>query len=103
MLKHTICLGLHDKETKTQLISTPEAYKILARLITANGYNGCTISESTGFYTYEDGTFDVEPSLRIEILFATVDKTLALIKDLKKAFNQESVSLETINVNNQFI
>ena len=101
MIKHTLFLGLNDKDTKTQKIGLLDAYQIAMRLITAVGYEGGTISESTGFYTHQDGTLTIEKSLRIEILFAEEDKTDALIKDMKSVFNQESIAFQTETITSE--
>lgn len=101
MIKHTLYLGLNDKDTKTQKIGLLDAYHIAMQLIVANGYEGGTISESTGFYTHQDGTLTIEKSLRIEILFADVLKTDNLIKDLKRVFNQESIAFQSDNIESE--
>lgn len=101
MIKHTLFLGLNDKDTKVQEISTLDAYKILMKTITAVGYEGGSISETTGFYTHQDGTFTIEKSLKIEILFAESDKTNTLICQLKQLFNQESIAFQSEEVKSE--
>ena len=101
MIKPTLLLGLNDKDTKTQKIGLLDAYKIAMQLIVANGYEGGTISDSTGFYTHQDGTLTIEKSLRIEILFADDRKTTALINDLKRVFNQESVAFQSDDIKSE--
>ena len=96
--KHTIFIGLNDKDTKTQQISTIEAYKIIYNLLQSVKYEGATISESTGFYTHENGVIVIEKSLRVEILFATMDKTESFINLAKIALNQESIALQVENI-----
>ena len=39
MIKHTLYLGLNDKDTKTQKIGPLDAYQIAMQLIAANGYD----------------------------------------------------------------
>lgn len=101
MIKHTLFLGLNDKDTKTQKIGLLDAYHIAMQLIVENGYDGGTISEASGFYTHEDGTLTIEKSLRIEILFADDTKTDNLIKDLKRVFNQESIAFQVDNIKSE--
>ena len=102
-MKHTLFIGLNDKDTKQQEIDTITAYKTLVRLITKNGYNGGTISEATGFYTHQDGTFTTEKMIRVEILGADSVKTKNLIGDIKIALNQECVGLQEEVVKTEFV
>ena len=94
MLKHTLYIGLNDKESKIQVINTLEAYKILMNLVRAAGYDGATISEATGFYTHESGEITIEKTLRIEILFADENKTRTFAEAAKRALNQESIAIQ---------
>ena len=96
--KHTLFIGLNDKDTKTQQISTIEAYKIIYNLLQSVKYEGATISESTGFYTHKSGVIVIEKSLRVEVLFATMDKTESFINLVKVALNQESIALQVENI-----
>jgi len=97
--KYNLFLGLNDKKTKTQLINTLEAYKILMNML-----NGATITEATGFYKHNDGTVIIEKSLKIEIL--DFDNTFNVIKTcetLKSLFNQESIAVQTEIIDSQLI
>lgn len=100
--KITLYLGLNDKDTKTQLINTLEAFKIVSNLIT-NYFDGATIFEADGIYRHEDGTFTIEKTLRIEILFAETAPTLKLIEDLKRIFNQESIAMQKETIFSELI
>lgn len=60
--KFTLYMGLNDKDSKQQEISTLDAYKITANAI-MKYFGGATITESTGIYKHADtGTFVVETS-----------------------------------------
>lgn len=100
--KHTLYIGLNDKDTKQQKIATVEAYKILYNMLRAAGYEGATISEATGFYTHENGAIVIEKSLRVEVLFANDKKTDDLIQQLKIVLNQESIALQVENITSFF-
>lgn len=63
--KFTLFVGLNDKDSKKQEISTLNAYKIVYNLI-ASDFGGGTISEATGIYKHDDGTIVTEITLRIE-------------------------------------
>lgn len=95
IVKHVLFLGLNDKDSKVQEISTLDAYKIIMNQIAGVGYDGASISECTGFYTHANGQFVIEKSLKIEILFADDEKTNKLIEILKKSFNQESIAFQS--------
>lgn len=102
MEKFTLYLGLNDKDTKTQKINTLEAYKIVTNLLAAD-FGGGTIYEARGIYKHDDGTIVAEMTLRIELLFTTRAQVLDLIATLKKLFNQESVALQTENIDSTLI
>lgn len=101
--KHILYIGLNDKDTKTQQISTLDAYKIIQNTIQAAGYTGATITEATGFYIHDNGTPVIEKSLRVEIMFATNKTTLDIIQQLKKTLNQESIALQVEKVDSFLI
>lgn len=99
MKKCTIYLGLNDKITKKQEIETPAAIEILARYL-----KDATITEATGFYTHDDGTFVVEKTLKIEkIDFPGEFDMERAAADLKQMFNQESVAFEFSEVDSQLV
>lgn len=102
-MKHTLFIGLNDKDTKQQEIDTITAYKTLIRLMTKNGYTGGTISQADGFYTHQDGSFTTEKMIRVEIIDADAVKTTNLINDIKIALNQECVGLQEEVVKTSFV
>lgn len=91
--KFTLYLGLNDKDTKVQEVSTLEAYKIVSNLISAD-FGGGTIFEAKGIYKHENGVIVTETTLRIELLFAEREQVKALCTTLKKMFNQESIAVQ---------
>lgn len=86
-------MGLNDKDTKTQLIGTLEAYKVVSNILAAD-FGGGTIFEAQGIYKHDDGTVVFEKTLRIEILFAEREQVKVLVEQLKKMFNQESIAVQ---------
>lgn len=104
-IKKTIYLGLNDKNTKTQIISTLEAYKIVNNLITKQ-FDGGTIFEAQGIYKHDNGIIVIEKTLRIELLLFNghdIKKVDNLITILKNVFNQESVAVQTENITSEFL
>lgn len=93
LTKFTLFVGLNDKDSKKQEISTLNAYKVVYNLITSD-FGGGTISEATGIYKHEDGTIVTEITLRIELLFTTAEKVKNLVQDLKRVLNQESIAVQ---------
>lgn len=100
MEKFTLYLGLNDKDTKVQKISTLEAYKIVSNIL-MKSFDGATIYEATGIYKHGDGTFVRENTLRIELLFAEETRVRELVDTLKVVFNQESIAVQKEVINSQ--
>lgn len=99
--KFTLYLGLNDKDTKQQKISTIDAYKIVSNIIAQRFDNG-SIFEATGIYKHDNGVIDIETLLKIELQFVPFDTVKAFVDLLKEIFNQESVVVnkkEILNFN----
>ena len=93
MEKHILTVGLFDKDTKAQEITTLDAYKVITNIFTAEGLCA-TILECQGVYKHNDGTVVVEPSLRIESAGCTSQEIKPCILAIKAALNQESIMYE---------
>lgn len=100
MEKFNIYLGLNDKDTKTQQISTVEAYKIVNNMIICD-FGGGTIFEADGIYKHDNGVIVTEKTLKIELMFTTIEKIKTFANELKKIFNQESVVIEKQLINSE--
>ena len=104
MTRYTLTIGLFDKDTKRQKISTDIAIRIVSDLVVnVIGYG--TIHTGNGIYTHAAGAVVVEPSL---VYFVDGEKDLkdkvkTLAWQIKKALNQESVMLEETAVKMEFI
>lgn len=100
--KIILFLGLFDKDSKAQEISTLDAFKIASNLVTdIIGFG--TITEAVGVYTHDDGTIVNEPTLRIEVSNVELEPMKRLAIALKQAFNQESVAFEVVHSDFNFI
>ena len=100
--KIIIFVGLNDQKSKTQEISTLDAYKVASNLlIDIIGFG--TITESMGVDTHDDGTIVQEPTLRIEVSNVEIEPMKRLAIALKQAFNQESVAFEVVKTDFSFI
>lgn len=104
MTRYTLTIGLFDKDTKRQKISTDIAIRIISDLVVnVIGYG--TIHTGNGIYTHNNGSIVVEPSL---VYFVDGEKDLkdkvkTLAWSIKKALNQESIMLEETAVKMEFI
>jgi len=85
---HTYYIGLNDKDTKKQEISTDEAVKIIVNTIPCD----FTFSICNGVYTHHDGSKVCEVTIKIESIKSLGNEMLKL----KKIFNQECI-LEVSN------
>ena len=100
--KFIISVGLNDKETKTQIITTDEALNLVNKTV-LNGFGGATIYLANGIYKHDNGQIVCENTIRIELLFSTLEDVRNLCKELKTIFNQESILLEHQVLNADFI
>ena len=104
MTRYTLTIGLFDKDTKRQKISTDIAIRIVSDLVVnVIGYG--TIHNGNGIYTHTNGQIVVEPSI---VYFVDGEeeeesKIKSLAWMIKKALNQESVMLEESAVKMEFI
>ena len=104
MTRYTLTIGLFDKDTKKQKISSDMALRIVSDLVVQTvGYG--TIHNGNGIYTHANGQIVCEPSI---IYFVDVEEEEeSKIKNLawmiKKALNQESIMMEKQQVNMCFV
>ena len=103
MTKFNLYVGLNDKTTKRQEISTIEAYKLITNIIVANDVDGFTILEANGYYVHEDKSISIEKSLKIEMMFIDLEVVQNIIKDIKKASKQESITLQTEKIKSELV
>lgn len=103
IVKYTLYVGLNDKDSKQQEITTIDAYKIIVNVCKNSGLDGFTLTEATGFYIHNDGEITTEKSIKIEVLFVD-DKTINnIIKQLKTILNQESVVKQVEEVTSELV
>ena len=88
LLRHTLIVGLNDKDSKKQEVSNAKARKIIMGIV-----GDCTMSDALGHYTHEDGTQVKEKSIKVEMLFKGDNEVIEFAHRIKKELNQESVAL----------
>ena len=100
MNKFNLYVGLNDKDTKTQEISTLEAYKLITNIIVANDVTGFTVLEANGYYVHDDKSISIEKSLKIEMMFIDLEDKKNLKRKLKNLLEnmQKCISRMYLNV-----
>lgn len=88
LLRHTLIVGLNDKDSKKQVIKLQQAKRIIM-----NVCGDCTMSDALGHYTHEDGSAVKEKSIKVELLFKADNEVISYARQLKKELNQESIAL----------
>lgn len=101
--KHVLYVGLFDKVTKNQKIGTLAARDIIENILIDAGLDGGTISEAVGIYKHDDGSIIHEPSIRVEVLFASEKQIKVICKAIKIALNQESIAVESQTINGRLM
>lgn len=87
--KFNLYIGLNDKDSKVQEISTIDAYKIIGAIC-----GDCTITEGKGLYTHTDGTRVLETTLLVQIIDFSGDLDIGpIVELLKTALNQEAIAV----------
>lgn len=84
--KHELFIGLNDKDTKKQVISTEDAMLQVHQLI-----GDCSMSLIQGYFTHADGSMVVEKTIKCEVFGMTDTDIHAVVSELKQNLNQESV------------
>ena len=102
MNKSTLYIGLNDRVTKRQEISTLEAVKVIQNIVLEKT-SGLTIYEADGIYKHDDGQIVIEKSLKVEIYDTLESVVLKIIGLLKSALNQESIILQKETVDSVFV
>lgn len=95
LTKAVICLGLNDKDTKKQEISTATAARVLSDMLTSR-FAGATVTACKGIYTHDNGDQVCENSFSIVLYSVELEKVRAFADELCRVFNQESVTIETV-------
>lgn len=94
MIKYNIYIGLNDKDSKKQEVSTRRAKEKVIKILNANNITGLTIYEVTGVFKHDTGEVVFEKSLKVELLEVEEEEVIRSIEELKKALNQECIMLE---------
>lgn len=96
MKKATFYIGLNDKTTKKQVVTTKNAMQQVQKL-SSSLFGGATISPSLWVFMHENGEIVKENSIRVEVLdFGDLTKwnIETFVNTLKNDLNQESILVE---------
>lgn len=100
MEKISFYIGLNDKESKRQELTTIDAYKIVENVFCTFSEYGATIQECRGIYKHGNGEKVIENTL-YAFCYDLEEKTIEnIVTVLKQALNQESIMVvkQTENV-----
>lgn len=103
IIKYTLYIGLNDKDTKKQEISTEKSLDIIIKALAKQGITDLTKTEGLGIYTHDDGTKTTEKSFIITMFFVEEIQISRAIVDIKQLLNQEAVVLEKQKVDSKLI
>ena len=98
---YTIFVGLNDKETKKQEMTTAEAEERV-KAVTCETFEGATVSLAYGIYKHQNGVQVTENTIRIELVFVEEELVRDYVKDLKEFFNQESIMVTAVETTTEF-
>ena len=93
--KFILSIGLFDKDTKKQEHDTAEAQALVNNYV-ASHFDGATVYSA-------DGTTVREPSIRVELCYTEREKVIEFAQWAKKILNQESIMLEEVKEEIDFI
>ena len=99
LIQYKIVIGLNDKDSQVQEITTLDAFKIITSLV-----GDCTIQEARGVYTHKNGTVTLENTLIVQVIdFDGSYNAEEVVKALKVALNQEAIILIKEVINSKMI
>ena len=89
-LKYEIIIGLKDKDTYHQMLPTSKFVEIVTSVCKKNNI-GFSMHVMDGGYIHNNGTYILENSLNISLVYITKRQALKIASILKELFNQETV------------
>lgn len=91
---YTLCIGLNDQDTNTQLISTDDARELVNE-ICLKYVDGFTGSPAWGAWTDENGEMVNEQTLVYTFHGTTRENVVAIMDEVLTALNQSSILMLT--------
>ena len=104
MLKYNFYVGLNDKHTCRQEVSTEKAEMILSEILLDEfRVYGFTMINCKGVYKMETGEIVSENTIKIEIVSDSAIPADCIVEEIKNRLNQESVMVEKTEKNVSFL
>lgn len=103
MIKTTFYIGLNDKDSKQQEISTIDAFKIVSNVFNTLTEGATIKGNCKGIYKHDDGTQIIEETIEAFSFGLNEDQTEKIVNVLKQVLNQESILVIVENVNSRFM
>lgn len=100
--KFILSIGLFDKDTK-KLEHDPADTQALINNYVAMRFEGATVYSASGVYKHSDGSVVREPTIRVELCYTSRESVIDFAMWAKKTLNQESIMLEEIKEEIDFI
>ena len=100
-VKYTLYIGLNDKDTYTQLISTEEAVKKVSAIALKHA-DGFTLYQGQGAYLDDQGVETFENCLVLEFFDLDETKVRVIMDEVIKELNQSSILVEREKVSYEF-
>ena len=95
-------VGLNDKDSKTKLIDSITASRIIERVFSRHEVDGATTNFARGIYKHGDGTIVTEETIMVQVFeFGEPIDVAAICEDLKRLLNQESIAVERQETNSK--
>jgi hypothetical protein len=91
--KYEIYLGLNDKDTKKQIITTSNAVEKLSKILLGTGLECFSYNLIRGVYKHSDGTIVNENTIQLILIEdEDINSYIKLLCELlKREFNQKSI------------
>lgn len=100
-VKYTLYIGLNDRSTYKQVLSNDEAENRVRKIVLKH-VTGFSMIQGKGAYTDDKGVVTRENSLVVEIYDASEEQVKAIMDDILKELNQESILIEKQMVDYEF-
>jgi hypothetical protein len=100
-MKYTLYIGLNDKDTYQQEISTEDAERVVTAIV-LNYVDGFTQMMAKGVFKDDTGVITYENSLIYEFLDAHEEQITKIMDEVLVALNQTSILVERAKVDFEF-
>lgn len=100
-IKYTLYIGTNDKNTYKQEIPLDECKQIVIDICTEYA-GGCTLLDASGYWEDDTGTITSEQTIEVVLEDISEKKVHKIADKVIKKLNQNSILIETNNVQSEF-